>query len=575
MRAAFLVVVSILAVGGASLVGCADSEAPPYDELMLRDSLRADPRSMETVPAPMKKALAERYERETETAEGSARIAAEPWRLSAQEMVTLVDEERAASSADAWVLAIVEAEGDAVAAHPPKLRPSKAGGEDDTLPPLPALEGEAAPETTRDAEARALRGRAGAILRRLLLETGATRVVRVSGWPTGAVVVDDTLYVNGSWLVSMAALEEKEQAESALPPVVLMQARPATIRGNPYATFTTLASCIADVVGRCEGCRSSGVCDESGTLDFPDGRSECLFLLEDARRAEQLCVLALTSIATIAECVKADGCIPPTGGTTIGSLGAAEPFLAKDACVRSLNLCLSGTNEQKDAPPDDAHLDVRVDGCNDPFKSCASFFGGCSQACEHGKCNGKSGPSCRSCNGGQGCTRCSGCSSGSRGGAGSGYGSGGTGEDPNTSTSSGSSSGSSGSSSGSSGSSSASSSGSPGTGSSSSSGGSSGGGSSSSSGGSSSGGGCNNGGCNNGGCSNGGCSNGGCGSGDGKCQEAPEPESTPEELGPFGPASTLAWLLAPLLFLGKRARGAGKAWRESTRERAEREEVSR
>jgi hypothetical protein len=48
MRAAFLVVVCILGGLGTALFGSTDSDAPPYDELSLRDSFRADPRSMET-----------------------------------------------------------------------------------------------------------------------------------------------------------------------------------------------------------------------------------------------------------------------------------------------------------------------------------------------------------------------------------------------------------------------------------------------------------------------------------------------------------------------------------------------
>src|SRR5262249_16316044 len=163
----------------------------------------------------------------------------------------------------------------------------------------------------------------------------------------GAVVVGDTLYVNGTWLVSMAALESGEKTESseALPVIAGVQTKPATFRGNPYATYTTLASCVADIVARCEDCRTNGPSHLSATLDFADGRSESLFLLEDRHRTEQLCVLALTSISTVAECVKADGCIPPGAATTQSSLPAADPFLQKDACVRSLNLCLSGTNE--------------------------------------------------------------------------------------------------------------------------------------------------------------------------------------------------------------------------------------
>ncbi|HVJ90921.1 MAG TPA: hypothetical protein VM580_14055, partial [Labilithrix sp.] len=209
MRAAYVIVLSTFAVVGTAVVGCGESNAPPYDELSLRDSLRADPRSMETVPAPMKKTLADRYEREANASPEETRIDVQAARLSAQELVQLVDDKRDAANADSFVLAVVELEPGAATAHSPKAPSTDDREEGDELPPLPAVEGEAAPESTRDAEGRALAGRAGRVLRSMLAETGASRVVRVTGWPVGAVVVDETLYVNASWLVSMAALELK------------------------------------------------------------------------------------------------------------------------------------------------------------------------------------------------------------------------------------------------------------------------------------------------------------------------------------------------------------------------------
>jgi hypothetical protein len=626
--------VFVVAIAATSFGGCADgSDAPPYDELLLRDALRADPRSIESVPAPMKKTLGERLEREgttttttttqttqtTQTTTKTAKTAssmttsyeldAQGDRLSAQEIALKIDEQRAAKSEDALVVSVIEdSTQKIVKARALRIEKASATGADDKdLPPLPAIEGEPAPEGTRDAEARALGGRAGKTLRAILADTKASRVVRISGWPVGAVVIDDTLYVNGSWLVAMAALESGNSAAAApSPPALVPITRPATLRGNPYATYTTLASCVEDISARCEGCKTNGVCGDAPTLDFPDQRSECVFLTEEAgnkKRIEQLCILALTSISTVSACVMADGCIPPSTANTKGSLPAADAFLAKEACVRSLNLCLSGKNEQKDAPSNNDANDVKVEGCSDPFKSCSSFFAGCTKACDQGKCSGSnSGPSCKSCDGcsNKGCTSCSGCSSDSRQGDGTGYGSEGTGQNPNassssSSSSSGSTSGSTGGTSSSSGSTggtssssgstggtsassssgstssggtsaSSSSSGSSGSSSSSSSSSSSGCGSKSSS--SSSGSGCSNGGCNNCKCSSSSSSSGS--GGNCKCEEAsmngegvpivvalpplPQAAKDAEEPSPLGPMSGYAWLLAPVVFLAKRAR---------------------
>ena len=92
------------------------------------------------------------------------------------------------------------------------MAPFADGDEELLLPPLPPLEGPAAPATTRDLELRALdgRGRAGVALRGLVRAAGATRLERVTGWPAAAIAVGDTVYVNASWLVALAALDDPD-----------------------------------------------------------------------------------------------------------------------------------------------------------------------------------------------------------------------------------------------------------------------------------------------------------------------------------------------------------------------------
>jgi hypothetical protein len=68
---------------------------------------------------------------------------------------------------------------------------------------LPPTEGVPAAATAW-IETLALEAEAGAVVRALLAASGAHRLYRVVGWPAGAVAIDDTVYVNAAWLVSLA-----------------------------------------------------------------------------------------------------------------------------------------------------------------------------------------------------------------------------------------------------------------------------------------------------------------------------------------------------------------------------------
>jgi hypothetical protein len=73
---------------------------------------------------------------------------------------------------------------------------------------LPPTEGVTAVATAQ-IEKRALDTKAGAAVRALLADSGAQHLQRVVGWPIGAVAIDDTVYVNASWLVALAPADEK------------------------------------------------------------------------------------------------------------------------------------------------------------------------------------------------------------------------------------------------------------------------------------------------------------------------------------------------------------------------------
>jgi hypothetical protein len=174
-----------------TLGGCG-SGAPPFDELPLRDTLRADPEAVAALSDEARLRLAARFQ-----SAGAADTGADPVEAGAATAaaVAQVDVARQHRSADALVIGTI---GGGAAQALPAGTQGGGGGE-----PLPAMEGEGA-TTTAELEARALAGAAGASLRELLAASHAQRLQRVTGWPVAAVTVGDTAYVNGAWLVAMA-----------------------------------------------------------------------------------------------------------------------------------------------------------------------------------------------------------------------------------------------------------------------------------------------------------------------------------------------------------------------------------
>jgi hypothetical protein len=585
----------------AFAVACS-SPAPPYSDLSLRDALGADPDVLVALPAPDLSTIAERLEAERldehDDAGGAPATAS-----NALEAVRAVDDARRTAGDDALVVATVVPRGDgsAIATGGPEGAGSGA---------LPPLEGPPA-AASADAEALALQGHAGQIVAGLLRSSGSRRLARVTRWPVGALAAGGVVYVNASWLVAMSALEPHDGGKPR--PVLLGGAllpsparTPRGLTGSPFATYPTLAACVADVTAKCDTCLSGGECDSQVTLtDFSSSQAECAFLVGDGgsqQSLEELCVLALTSISTVSQCVEDDGCAPPPSNrASVAALPGADAFLASDTCVRSLDLCLSGQNIPLDAGSGGVNVDVKVQGCLGPVQACSSAFDALGDACSKDRCSGHGGPSCSSCSG---CATCSSCSQGTRTGSGTGYGSAGTGQNPHQGGSSSGSSGSSGSggssggggdggsdgggsgsgSSSGAGSSSGSGSGSS-TGSSSGSSGSGGGGTTTTSGTSSNGcGGCTGGGsgggssCTGGGCSScssnsgssssssssGGSGCQGCGgsgsssgsSGGGSCNN--QCSVAPDDPAPAEPPVSLLWMALPVIYLQRRVQLLGR-----------------
>ncbi|MES1205852.1 MAG: hypothetical protein ABUS79_07935 [Pseudomonadota bacterium] len=173
-------------------LGACAGAAPPFDELPLRDTLRAEPDVVATLPVDARARLGARFQSAAagDTAADPVAMAAS----SASGLATEVDRARQARSADALVIGLVG--GGAAQALP-------AGTQTAATSPLPALDGVMA-TSTADLEALALNGAAGASLRELVAAAHAQRLRRVIGWPVAAVAVGDTVYVNAAWLVALA-----------------------------------------------------------------------------------------------------------------------------------------------------------------------------------------------------------------------------------------------------------------------------------------------------------------------------------------------------------------------------------
>jgi hypothetical protein len=174
------------------LVGC-DQGPPPFDELPLRDALHATPEVVASLPDSARVQLAARFDSARAKDDTTDELATSEGATPAA-MVASLDRVRQGRKGEPLVAGVLNS-GAAWPirdlAYPPHA------------PVLPPIEGTFA-ATTATMETRSLHGEAGAAVRALFAASGAHHLYRVIGWPVGAVAIDDTVYVNASWLVSLA-----------------------------------------------------------------------------------------------------------------------------------------------------------------------------------------------------------------------------------------------------------------------------------------------------------------------------------------------------------------------------------
>jgi hypothetical protein len=234
------------------IVGCG-GDAPPLDELPLRDALRADPAVIASLDDVARERLAGRFEA-ARTDDGTVDEVANA--ATAATEVTALDDARALRSADALVVGQV---ADGVA------RPVGASAGTGIAGALPSLEGEVATSTAA-LEARALAGSAGALLRGLFATSGARRLERVVGWPAGAIAIGETIYVDAAWLVALAPVESGADggATGGPPAPAGAAATVAAASALPDASSSAVAASLSSVA-----LAQSGTSFDAGTVVVP------------------------------------------------------------------------------------------------------------------------------------------------------------------------------------------------------------------------------------------------------------------------------------------------------------------
>jgi hypothetical protein len=180
-------------VVGAVIATCGcGGEAPPFDELPLRDSLLADSRALAALPREARARLAARFEEERTSPTSPFDVQGT---TGAETATRAIDDARERQGLDALVAYSIA--GSRAVAYTDVVaegeRPARSV----------VVEGEV-PRDTEAMELRALEGRAGHIVEALRESSHASHVVRVNGWPTGVAVIGDTVYVNGAWLTALA-----------------------------------------------------------------------------------------------------------------------------------------------------------------------------------------------------------------------------------------------------------------------------------------------------------------------------------------------------------------------------------
>src|SRR5262249_15739355 len=135
--------------------GACAGEAPPFDELPLRDALGADPEVIAALPREAERGLADRFE-STRKRQSEAEEMQPDGRGTPAAEVRDADVAREARGEDALVTAIFSPEAGSVVVRPRRLEEAAASRA------LPPLSGQPPSSSTPEAQAQALAGRARA-----------------------------------------------------------------------------------------------------------------------------------------------------------------------------------------------------------------------------------------------------------------------------------------------------------------------------------------------------------------------------------------------------------------------------
>ena len=198
MRAASFRLAVATTVVATLLARSASGTSPPLEQLGLRDALLARPEVIAALLPAAHQQLAQRFE-DARRHPGNPQEPVVATAFTPVDEVRAVDEGRLGRGRDALIAGQLQLT--AAGLEVPFFSAEVADGP----APLPPLEGVPAGATAED-EAIALRGTAGAVLRGLLDQSGASRLVRVVSWPVAAVAIKEAVYVNAAWLMAMAPL---------------------------------------------------------------------------------------------------------------------------------------------------------------------------------------------------------------------------------------------------------------------------------------------------------------------------------------------------------------------------------
>lgn len=401
-----------------ALVGCGQ-DAPPYNELPLRDALRAAPEVVASLSFETRRDLAQRLDAAGIDEEGPGTFDL-PEAVTIESLARVADEAREDQGQDALIVGEVLEQSTDFVLQSEDIDAEALGRV--SVGPI-ALRGRPGAQTAA-LEDIALQGRAGKWLRELSGRTNTTRMVRTTGVPFGAWAHDDTLYVNASWLVAMSALDQDGNVLAPAPgndSTTALQGpgkNPLTIEYNPYNLPGTIAECAQQVTSTCQ-CGTS--CNQEVTdPSFSSAVEECAWVNQDPSHPAALCVLALMSIDDVRICMQNAGA--QCGVTSISTRDDAVAFVQSAGCMDSLDMCLrdgyitpssggsSGSGCNNNSGSGDS-----CSSCNKGCSDCNSNWSDCNNNCSNTNSNcgnsgnncSNSGGGCSNSGGGGGCGKCS------------------------------------------------------------------------------------------------------------------------------------------------------------------------